>query len=142
MTLAQDMFDGSIRPAIILHLGTMLADCEAVPDVLADAFEEDSEYIREALGIDEESSSEDLFELQDILAQEDRLGFLVKFETPIPQYFFDRNSFRFSWSYYTSKWIYGKTYNQCCKKALKWREKYIILRRKKTNETNQILGKH
>ncbi len=125
MKLQSQLFEESLRPAIILHLGTMLTDPEAVPEVLEEAFEEDSDVIYEAVGVDSTYAGDDFYIVYDLIDEADKLDYLVKFETPIPTQFFGDGGVGYSWGYYTSKWFYGKTYNECCKKAIKWRRQWI-----------------
>lgn len=125
MTIEQKLFEGSLRPATIFHLSTMLVDPDAVPNVLADALEEDWEDIYSALGIGTGQGEPEHWELVDELTYKAKAGFLVKFETPVPSDFDKHGGYIFSWGCYTSKWFYGKNYNECCNKAVKWQKSFI-----------------
>ena len=130
MSLQTSMAELNVRPAAIIHLATMLSDCEAPPEILLESFDDDFDVVLEALGLGEESHQDfDAYLLYDALSAVGKLEWLVKFEAPIPTAFYGADM-DYSWGFYTSTWIYGDTYNSCCQKALKWRNKFIEEQRK------------
>lgn len=53
------------------------------------------------------------------LLESRKLGFLLRFETPVIEK--PKNGCRtFSWGMYTAQWAYGDTLDDACEKGLKW----------------------
>lgn len=129
MTIREKFFEHSIRPETILHLGTMML--ETPPESLKKAFEYDGDDVFPLLGIDEEGvfgyiGDHDEDDLLKALADVKATGWLVKFATPVPQDFSpDGSSWSQSWGFYATKWIYGNSYNACCKLAIRWANEYV-----------------
>lgn len=122
------MFDNNIRTEVVLHLGTMCLH-DAFPDAAKEAFEDDADEVREALAwpgkLPEDFDAE---EIADLLRRAKKQGFLVKFATPAPVDFTETGH-SFSWGYYSTKWIYAEDFEEACRGALAWAEKYVADRR-------------
>lgn len=122
------MFDNNVRAEAIIHIPTMLAQ-DAWPDIAREAFMEDEpDRIWEEIGIEPPYDLDDEGLIFEHLTDNRKFGYLVKFATPVPQDI-TADSHRLSWGYYSMKWIYAESYEQACKKALDWREKFVARKR-------------
>jgi hypothetical protein len=131
--IISEFFDHSIRAESVLHLGTMCMD-DAWPSIASDAFEFDCEEVWQAIGIADPESDE-TEELSEYLRDSRKFGFLIQFATPVPQQFYE-NGHSFSWSSYTTKWIYDEVFSEACRKAIEWNAKYIEEARTKAESSN------
>lgn len=125
-------FDSTIRVETLIHIGTMCMD-HAWPRIAEEAFEDDYEDIWKAIGI-EPPEDEDRELISVYLVDNCKKGFLVQFATPMPDRF-NEGGFSFSWSWYTTHWIYDETYEGACKKALAWQREFIEQKRKAAEES-------
>lgn len=118
------------RIETIVHLGGMTADTEAFPEPLNDLLEESDEtlqhpfpdlpdWVREALGC-EDFERNDMF--SQWIHQTGRLGFVVKFATPVMTHIAKGHT-RYSWSYYTTRWLYGNSLEDAIAAGLAWIQK-------------------
>lgn len=124
-------FDNSIRPEQIIHLGTQCVhDFDEWESDLSDLFADYLEDICEAIGIEPtEELDDDMTNLPSFLVDSGKPGFLVRFATPVPKQFYSSGGYSWSWGHYTTKYIYGDTYEEACKKAMKWQADYIATKR-------------
>jgi len=86
--------------------------------------DEDFETIEGAFGplpawVKEEMEAGDAGAVTEWLFREEKLGFLIQVATPIME-MPGKNSFRYSWGYYTFKWVYGDTLNQALRAGFLW----------------------
>jgi len=114
----------SIQVEQVIHMGTMCCEGDRWPSDVQDAFMEEGDEIWEAIGIEPPDHDDDIGLLTDEFEDRDIHGFLIKAATPVPRNIRE-DGFGISWSSYTTTWIYGLTYIDCCKKAIKWRDAYI-----------------
>lgn len=127
-------YDNSIRAEKIIHLGIQCID-ELSPDV-KEEFKYDYNEISSALGLE----SPDLLDGDDedissLFIESGKLGFLIKFATPVPKFYSDNSdSYSFSWSFCRMEWIYGETLEEACKKAIEWKEVYINSEKQERNK--------
>lgn len=135
LEIIKEFFDESIRVEQLIHIGTMCAD-EAWSSIAQFAFDDDHESVWNAIGIeppDDDDNESTFMHLMDHL----KTGFLVEFATPVPQKIYSDGSFMFSWSNYTTTWIYDESFEQACQKALEWRRKFIEKKRQATQQPDQ-----
>ena len=130
--LAQLAHEHNLRAEQIIHLGAQ-ACCGPEADAVTEAFENDGEEIWEALGLPE-TYLELGDQLDEILLQEGRTGFLVQIATPVPQQFYDGGAYSSSWGCYHCHWFYGDTLEQAFNKALKYKQEWLAKRRAKAQE--------
>lgn len=121
-------FDESIRPEVIIHIGTQITD-DSTASYVKEELELDYEGVFNALAIpsptlDDVRNSNDIEGLSCYFRQARRLGFLVKFATPVPSNL-SEYSYSFSWGHYATKWLYAETYEGVCAKAIEWQREYI-----------------
>ena len=120
------LWDETARVERVIFLAGALAAGDAMPDDLDEFFDdEDVETIGKCLGsvpewIDLDAyghgRAESIFEW---LHDGGKLGFLVKFATPVmtPT---GENSRSFSWGYYSTTWVYAETLDDAIDKGLAW----------------------
>lgn len=140
-TINDQLEQATVRAEQILHLGTMLTQCDEMPRTLIEFIEELDNHIAKSL-------TTDMPWLQEMLTRwesEDRMtdaeerddfntlayrhacyGYLVQYATPV---FTPRrdsggewNGGSFSWGYYSTQWFYGETLEETVSKALSWAE--------------------
>lgn len=122
--LVIELVDGSVRAEAIFHLGAQcITDEFSWPSELEDLFNDCYEDVFNAIGI-EPPEDEDKGYIIEHLLENNKLGFLVQFATPVPRDITE-SGFTFSWGYYTTKLIYSDNFDDACKQALVWREEYI-----------------
>lgn len=124
LDLIEDMFEKQVRAENLIHLGTMSLQ-DAWSSETQMIFSENIDSLAELLDLPLE---EDMActEMAELLNDADRLGWLVKFSTPIPRHIDrDNQSYNLCWSQYTSKWFYGEDYEALCEEALAWREQVV-----------------
>ncbi len=121
--IVEQFFENSIRPEVIIHLGTQCIDEDALPENVRDALLNDWEETWIELGIAIPQDA-DIPLMCDLLQRYRKTGFLVSFSTPTPQNISEQ-SYTFSRGYFTSKWLYADTYEEVCQKAIEWQAGYI-----------------
>lgn len=126
--LIDELFESSVRADTIVHLASMALQ-DAWPSGVEEAFEDDLDEVVKAIGLPLSHSMEK-DEIAEQLVDHQKLGWLVKFSTPIPSHFHE-SGFSFSWGLYISEWFYGEDYEALCRKALEWRETVIDYWRKR-----------
>lgn len=95
-----------------------------IPDY--SAFEDDDE-LWDDIGL-EPLTSEQMFPFEAVgkyLVESGKLGFLVEFETPIPQEF-NGETYSVSWLWTTKKWFYGETMEETFEAAKSWKTFIIV----------------
>lgn len=135
--------NGSIRPEQILHLGTMCLH-DRWPTLANDAFAYDLDSVSAALGLPELAAEitgdPDPEQLFDVLRIHGKHGWLVQFATPFPKGFWsngDSRGYHYSWGHTATHWIYGESFDECCRAALQWRDEYIEGRRLECEQESQ-----
>ena len=120
--------EATARIERVILIAGAIADESAFSDDIDDFFDdEDEEDIEKCLGkipdwVDLDGRgyerSESIYEW---LTTSGRLGFLVKFATPVmtPT---GSNSRSFSWGYYSTTWVYADTFEAAIDKGMKWVE--------------------
>lgn len=128
--IINEFFDNAIRVEKVIHIGTMCMD-DAWPDIAAEAFE-DEEGVWAALGV-EEPDDVSTEAWSEAIRDACKLGFLVQFATPVPEGFYE-DGYSFSWSWYSTQWIYGESFESARSEAMKWQVEFIEKRRAKEME--------
>lgn len=122
---ATDFFDNSLRTEVVIPLCTSIID-DTVPYCFEQELATDAEEMIAAIGLGKEFEKAELEEISEEIFTRCKSGFLIKFATPVPQNIrYPRVSYSCSWSYYSTKWIYKDTFENCLKEGLRWREAYI-----------------
>ena len=125
-------YENNIRADLILHLGTQ---CFTQPDeccwsyAAKDVFDDEPDEVWEAIGLDIPEHS-GLDAISEYLVDNNKLGFLVRFATPVPHHI-TQNGYSYSWGRYTTKFVYGETYEVACRKAIDWKKVYIAKKKAK-----------
>jgi len=123
-------FENTIRAEKVINFATQCVGDSFSSDV-SESINDDWESIWEQVGCyepeyrDDEAISYHLF-------NNNKLGFLIKFATPVPKNF-KENGYDFSWGYYATKWIYAETLEKACQAAVEWAEDYISKKKKDIN---------
>lgn len=121
--IASEFYDKSIRAETVLHLATMCAESDAWPSIVSDAFAQDAEQIAEALDIPELADELEDWEVSEWLMSHKKLGFLVLFGTPNPEFSDSGEVITASWGWTRCQWFYSETYDQACRMAIEWRDR-------------------
>lgn len=140
-TINDQLEQATIRAEQILHLGTMLTQCDDMPDALIEFIKDLDHFIAKDLATDmpwllellnrweNGNGVSDAEERDDFNTQAYRhacYGYLVKYATPELTPYRDSggewNGGSFSWSYYSTQWFYGETLEETVGKALSWAE--------------------
>lgn len=122
--LAQKLENATARIQALLHIGGMLTDGDSIPDPLRELLEDlnDKELAKLFPGIPgwvaESIVSEDFSEFAGWVHQENRLGFLVQFATPVMRG--DKKCRTYSWGYYRTQWVYAETLAKAVNLGLGW----------------------
>ena len=128
--IMETFFDNNIRPDAIIHLGLQCIDEDSWPDRAEDAFDDDSDQIWEAIGMaPPEGGQYEKWEIVEQLIANRKLGFLIKFATPVPRDFTANGYSTNGWGNYTTRWIYADNLEGACKKAIEWHRDYIQRKR-------------
>lgn len=121
----EKLWDETVRMERVIFLAGALAAGDSMPDDLEKFFnDEDTETIEKCLGqipewLDLEAIRQRTEGIFEWLSSEEKLGFLVKFATPVMKVYAE-NSRSFSWGYYKIKWIYAETIDEAVGKGLAW----------------------
>jgi len=119
--ILEKLMDASARFEQVIFLPGALAAGDVMSDDLTEFFDyEDVETVESHFGkIPDWVSLNDANDICEWLSTCERLGFLVKFATPVmsPS---GNGSRSFSWSYYSTKWIYAETIDAAVEKGLAW----------------------
>lgn len=131
--LIENLFEASVRAETIVHIGAMALQ-DGWSSSVEEAFEEDLDEVVDALSIPLTFDMEK-DEIVEMLHDKGKLGWLVKFSTPIPSHF-HKSGWSFSWGMYTSEWFYGDDFEELCKKAIQWKDSVIAHYRDKWEKEN------
>lgn len=135
--LKNQMIEENVRCEKIFHLGIMTAQ-ESLPDDLREAFDSDWGQMDKALKLrNKVDICADEWQKVEALEVEQKNGFLIQFATPCPD-FLDRDSYSFSWGFYTCKWFYGETMEEVTQKGIKWARGYINKKRKEFKQQSSL----
>lgn len=119
--ILEKLMDASARFEQVIFLAGALAAGDAMSDDLTEFFDyEDIETIENCLGeVPFWVNQDETNDIVEWLSNCARLGFLVKFATPVmsPSW---NGSRSFSWGYYSTKWIYAETIDAAVEKGLAW----------------------
>lgn len=115
--IVERFLEANARTEEVIFLGGVL-EPECAPSSLEDFFEDQVDQLVEIFGA---SASEltgvpEVWEFQQWLIDSDKLGYLVKFATPV----MDRPSF--SWGCYRTHWVYGDTFEAALDAGFAWIE--------------------
>lgn len=124
--LAQKLFDESARIDRTILIAGSMTDGAFSDDFNEFLDDEDESTIEECLGeipdgVDIEghgySRNDSVCEW---LTDKEKLGFLVKFATPVMEFNLKTGHRTFSWGYYSTKWIYAETLDDAIGAGLEW----------------------
>lgn len=140
-TINDQLEQATVRAERTLHLGTMLTQCDDMPDVLIEFIDELNSYIARDLATDmpwllellnrwesddPKTDAEQRDDFNTLAYRHACYGFLVQYGTPVFTPHRDSggdwNGGSFSWSYYSTQWFYGETLEETVSKALSWTE--------------------
>ncbi len=109
--------DAVARTEEVIFLGGAL-DLDNAPEALDEFFEDQVDQLVEIFGANasELTGVPEVWEFQQWLIDSDKLGYLVKFATPV----MDRS--RFSWGCYRTRWVYGDTFEAALDAGFAWVE--------------------
>lgn len=123
--LAEKLLNESVRIERIILLAGAMTDGAFSDDINEFLDDEDESTIEECLGripdwVDIEAhgfSRND--SVSEWLIEQKKLGFLVKFATPVMEKT-GRGLSTFSWGYYSTKWVYAETLDDAIANGMKW----------------------
>lgn len=140
-TINDQLEQATVRAEQILHLGTMLTQCDEMPSPLIEFIEELDNHIAKSLTTDMPwlqemltrwesgdpmTDAEEREDFNTLVYHHACYGYLVLYGTPIftPRRGSsgDWNGGSFSWGYYSTQWFYGETLEETVGKALSWAE--------------------
>lgn len=127
LKILEKLFDASARIERVIFIAGALGAGDVMSDDLNEFFDdEDQEDIAKCLGdipdwVDLDARGYERGEyVFEWLRDSKKLGFLVKFATPVMEPMGKSRSF--SWGYYNTKWIYADTLEEAVDKGLSWVE--------------------
>lgn len=120
-----DFKNGYLRAENIFHLMSQ-GQGEALIDDIFDIYENDMEELQDVLKLDFKGDYDmDKEELSWHLHRSKKKGFLVQMATPVPSNFDERGGFMTNgWGYYSTKYFYAETLDDCYSQAAIWQEEY------------------
>jgi hypothetical protein len=119
--ISSRLFDHSIRFGKMLYLAGILSDPENLSDEFSDFLDDisfgdvnppDGLECLKVEDLDDDTATQ-------LLMENDKFGFLVQAETPVPTYFSD-NGFSSSWGYMRTGWFYGEDLKGLVAQAITW----------------------
>lgn len=122
--LFQKLENATARIESLLHIGGMLTDDDSVSDPLRQvlAGSDDEELAKLFPGIPDWVAdsifNEDFSEFAEWVYEEDRLGFLVEFATPVMRG--DEKCRTYTWSRYKTCWVYAETLPEAVELGIEW----------------------
>lgn len=123
--LAEKLWEETVRIERIVLIAGAMTDGAFSDDLNEFLDDEDESTIEECLGripdwVDIESHGYSRNDsVSEWLSDEKKLGFLVKFATPVMEKT-GVGSRSFSWGYYSTKWIYAETLDEAFNAGMKW----------------------
>lgn len=120
--------DATVRFEQMICLAGALASIDSYPDALSDLFdEEDDETLigifgklpKYLLNAREEGGAEFFGEcFTEWAVKTNHLGFLIQFATPVMKHHGSGSSY--SWGFYSTKWVYGNTFDEAVDAGFAW----------------------
>lgn len=140
-TEASQVFsDGNIRVEKIIWLASEISHADSPSEQFRDFLDYETRDCAALLfpDLDEDEAEEVLScteEVLDLLDLDGRRGFLVQVATPIPQDFSkDGASWRMSWGYYQTKWLYVEAIHDVVPRAKEWAEQVFAVEAARNKE--------
>lgn len=124
--LNDQMEEATARIEVVLHIGGMVTG-DSLPEALDDLLHEDDqalescfpdmpEWVKSAL----DTHGERQTAFADWVLDIGRLGFVVKFATPVMRNVDEDGCGTYSWSAYYTHWVYGETLEDAAQAGLAW----------------------
>ena len=140
LSILEKLCDASARIERVIFIAGALGAGDVMSDDLNEYFDdEDQEDIAKCLGdipdwVDLDARGYERGEyVVEWLRDSKKLGFLVKFATPVMEPT-GKNSRMFSWGYYNTQWIYADTLDDAVAKGLSWVEQRRAAEEAKTKK--------
>lgn len=124
--ILEKLWNETVRMEKMIFLAGALAAGDSLPDDVRDFFDdEDPETIEKCFGevpdwVELDARPQDRDEsIYEWLSGENKLGFLVKFATPVMKPT-GHSSRSYSWGRYTTTWVYAQSVDEAIDKAIVW----------------------
>jgi hypothetical protein len=125
--LHEQLEQATARIEALIHIGGMLTDPDSLPnaierlleeddDTLSHAFPDIPDWVKEAL----DDLAERGYAFFEWAHQNNKLGFVVQFATPVMRDVDGDGGGTFSWGHYCTRWVYGETLEEAAKRGLEW----------------------
>jgi hypothetical protein len=130
--LYEQLEQACARIEALIHIGGMVTDGDSMPDVVDDLLQEDDETLAHAFPdmpawvkevLDDRHERGPAF--AEWVHQDNKLGFVVKFATPVMRNVDGNGCGTYSWGHYYTQWTYGDTLEKATENGLAW----VALRR-------------
>lgn len=118
----QQLEDASARIESMLHIGGMVTNIYTIPEALRDMLRDQEDLAQVIPGVPpeviEEIDRDDFDAFSEWAIDNDKLGFLVQFATPVMKHHTTGRTY--SWGHYGTRWVYGETLEEAVKTGLEW----------------------